>query len=940
MNRRPFARQLQVESLESRDVPANPTTLGSPIALPGANSTWDYSDGGSFTPSPVFADVDGVAGEELITVTGDRDVVAYKYGAGPTFTIFRTYDTGAGAAELHSSPIVVFMPGIGNVIFVGAMDGRVYGWNASTGALLPGWPATVDVPDSLYPQGNQRNSILGHIAVGDLDNDLVPEIVVTSYNQHVTALKANGTVMWRYANDDSVLSGVAIGDIDRDGSNDVIIGGDYSSNALYDAGGNVTALSSQGRRKWVKQLPQIAQSSPVLADINNDGKLEIFIGTGINFTNINGATYPGNAVYGLDSAGNDLPGWPYSTGVSTRDFRTPSPPAVGDLDGDGVPEIVIGDYSGMLHAVRANGTALWTTQAYGAPLFAAPIIADIDGDNDLDVIQLSNSQVRGFNGSNGAQVWDFVDDGALRQYINSPAIGQFKGDGTYSLAVLANGISGGAQPLSPSYVRFFDVDASTKSPEWKSARGDAAGNVVRKSTTFADAYITNLATYLGRTGAGSTSLVNDWRQTFRTSAGLYDPSASIIISNEGRSTEIRSWYTKYLDRPAEQAGVNGWLTYLSTGNTFSRGQAAVLGSVESFFLSGPTGQSSATNQTWVVYLYQRLLGRTPSGGEESGWVNALNAGQLSRETLAFQFLMSQEQTQARVRSWYTAFSIGGSTTPPAATLHAAAWDLRRGLTEETVLLRLMTSGMQGTSSDYLDLMTEGSWLKSMYRDSLGREAGSAELIGWMQQMEAGTTLAIVGRNVIRSTEKHQQLVRGYFIKYLHRAVAPSDAEITPFVNQLNAGIRREQIIATLMASNEYYVWAGSTANAFVNAVWVDILGRAATAGEASAVAYWTGYTNSRNELPLALMGTDEYCFNTIKNDWMIKYLRRYPNTASNQSALFFQPTPDPFLPVRSYIDYMKAGGQQSEVEIQIVISPEYINLARGKAFWTGKRWKV
>ena len=326
--RRSFARQLNLESLESREVPANPTTLGSPVTLSGANSTWDYSDGGSFTPSPVFADVDGAAGEELITVTGDRKVVAYKYINTTTFNIFKTYDTGSGAAEIHSSPLVVNMPGTGNVIFAGAMDGKVYAWNASTGALLSGWPATIDVPDSLYPQGSERNSILGHLAAGDLDGDLVPEIVVTSYNQHVTALKANGTVLWRYANDDSILSGVAIGDIDRDGSNDVIFGGDYSTNAFYDAGGNVTALSSQGRRKWIRQLPQIAQSSPVLADINDDGKLEIFIGTGINFTNLNGEPFPGNRVYGLDSAGNDLPGWPYSTGVSTRDFRTPSPPAV------------------------------------------------------------------------------------------------------------------------------------------------------------------------------------------------------------------------------------------------------------------------------------------------------------------------------------------------------------------------------------------------------------------------------------------------------------------------------------------------------------------------------------------------------------------------------------------------------------------------------------
>ena len=523
---------LAVEQLDDRIVPATPTLLGSlanPITLSGANSTWDYSDGGSFTASPVFADVDGAAGEELISVTGDRKVAAYKWGGGtvanPVFTLLRTYDTGVGAPEFHTTPLVTTIPGIGKVVFAGGLDGRVFAWNAATGALLPGWPSTVDVPDSLYPQGNQPNKILGHLAAGDLDGDNVPEIVATSYNQHVTALRFDGSVMWRFANDDSVLSGVAIGDIDRDGHNDVVFGGDASQNAFYDAGGSITALTGEGRRKWVKHINQIGQSSPVLVDINGDGKLEIFAGSGINFTNLNGVPFPGNAVYGLDSNGNDLPGWPYSTGANTSDFRTPSPPAVADLNGDGIPEIVVGDYSGQIHAIRANGTLLWKVQAYNAPLFAAPVIADIDGDNDLDVVQLSNSQIKAFNGLTGAATWNnFVDDGNVRQYINSPTVGQFKGNGTTQLAILANGASAGGQPKSPSYLRVFDLDASTVAPAWSAARGDAASDVVFRSNTFATNYLTKLATYLGRDANGTAGLVNDWRTILRQAANLYHGS--------------------------------------------------------------------------------------------------------------------------------------------------------------------------------------------------------------------------------------------------------------------------------------------------------------------------------------------------------------------------------------------------------------------------------
>ena len=574
---------LALEQLDDRIVPALPVLLGNvanPITLSGANSTWDYSDGNSFTPSPVFADVDGVAGDELITVTGDRKVVAYKWGGGtvanPVFTLLRTYDTGVGAPELHTTPLVVSLPG-GKAIFVGGLDGRVFAWNASTGAKLPGWPSTVDVPDTVDPQANRTNQIFAHLAAGDLDGDGTPEVVVTSFNHNVTALRADGSVMWRFSNDDTILSGVAIGDIDRDGRNDVVMSGDASQNASYDAGGNIVALTGEGRRKWVKHIDQVGQSSPVLVDINGDGKLEIFAGTGINFVNLNGVPFPGNAVYGLDSNGNDLPGWPYITGPGAGNFRTPSPPAVADLDRDGVPEIIIGDYSGQIHAIKANGSLLWKVQAFDTPLFAAPLVADIDGDGDRDVIQLTYSQARAFDGLTGATTWNsFIEEGSLRIYLNSPAIGNFKGDGSVQLAIMANGVAGGP-PKGPSALRFFDVPASTIGPAWVASRGDAAGGIVSRTNTFATNYLTKLATYLGRDANGAAGLINDWGTTVRHAPGLDAPTGAIIGSVEGRYREIRSWYARFLDRTADQGGLDTWLNFLNQGNTFAAGVSNEIG---------------------------------------------------------------------------------------------------------------------------------------------------------------------------------------------------------------------------------------------------------------------------------------------------------------------------------------------------------------------------
>ena len=307
--------------------------------------------------------------------------------------------------------------------------------------------------------------------------------------------------------------------------------------------------------------------------------------------------------------------------------------------------------------------------------------------------------------------------------------------------------------------------------------------------------------------------------------------------------------------------------------------------------------------------------------------------------MAIGFLSSQEKTEGRVRGWYLQFQIGGTTTPPAATLRAASWDLRRGVTEETVLLQLLTSGLQGTGSDYNDLQIEGAWLKAVYRDVLKREAGQADLVGWLQQLEAGASMASVAGGISRSTERHNLLVKGYYRRYLHRSADPSNAEIAGFVNQLNSGVRREAVIASLLASQEYFNFVGGTRAGFVNANWPDVLGPGRTP-DATSFNFWSNQANVRTELPPVLLRSDEYYFSLIRGDWLFPYLRRYAYTPANQSAVGAVPAGDPYGPVRNLINLMQTGGTQSDAEIVILTGADYIGIARTKAFWSGKQWKT
>ncbi len=76
---------------------------------------------------------------------------------------------------------------------------------------------------------------------------------------------------------------------------------------------------------WPTVTDAEISASPVVADLNGDGRLEIIIGS------------KDQKVYIWDVEGRLLPGWPKATGGSIA-----ASPAVADLDGDGTLEVVVG----------------------------------------------------------------------------------------------------------------------------------------------------------------------------------------------------------------------------------------------------------------------------------------------------------------------------------------------------------------------------------------------------------------------------------------------------------------------------------------------------------------------------------------------------------------------------------------------------------------------
>jgi len=90
-----------------------------------------------------------------------------------------------------------------------------------------------------------------------------------------------------------------------------------------------------------------------------------------------------HAVHAWSHTGAYLPGWPVRTGNYVL-----SSPAIGDIDEDGSPEVVVGCNDGKLHAWNGDGTRVpgWPVlirDDWGntGPLnFASPVLANFDFD--------------------------------------------------------------------------------------------------------------------------------------------------------------------------------------------------------------------------------------------------------------------------------------------------------------------------------------------------------------------------------------------------------------------------------------------------------------------------------------------------------------------------------------------------------------------------------
>jgi len=228
-----------------------------------------------------------------------------------------------------------------------------------------------------------------------------------------------------------IYSSPVVADLDQDGHQEVIFT-TFNPFSVYVLKYNGTTFN----RAWPKVFSNSGGSAVSVADLDNDGDLEIVA--------------IGQYLYAWHYTGEYVNGFP----ADSDSAYFWAAPAIGDLTGDDVPEIADGNYECEFYVWDNQGNVLSgfpKTYSYPAKgsctVMFTPAIGDIDLDGINEVIvPVDNYHVYAYNanGSIVSGIWDFSPDyGNISSDIT---LGDIDNDGILEVLFIARPIEGGYYP--------------------------------------------------------------------------------------------------------------------------------------------------------------------------------------------------------------------------------------------------------------------------------------------------------------------------------------------------------------------------------------------------------------------------------------------------------------------------------------------------------------
>lgn len=299
--------------------------------------------------TPAAADIDGDGFVEIVAAKAGGGLIAFEHDGKYKWSSTGTDGTTPWNTALESATVAIAdIEGDGKPEIV--VGGAVF---EATGKLR--------FNAGVYFGAN--NSNYGAVSIiADLDGKMPQEIVSGK-----SALRADGTLYW----DNKLVDGYpAIGDLDLDGTPEVVVVATGTVRIQKPTSGEVLAQ--------VAMPGAGAGGPPTIADFDADGVPEIAAANGTAYSVFEYTSTPTPAL---------TVKWQKTTQDGSSN-RTGS--SVFDFQGDGVAEVVYNDECYFRVYTGNTGDVLYQVPNSSATIHEYPVVADVDGDNNTEVILAAN----------------------------------------------------------------------------------------------------------------------------------------------------------------------------------------------------------------------------------------------------------------------------------------------------------------------------------------------------------------------------------------------------------------------------------------------------------------------------------------------------------------------------------------------------------------------